>query len=131
MLTGTFAVGQHYLQSNVATSHRPAPAGTTGSRLPADTQLEIRVDSLSQGRWSAEAGRVSVQSTGPDDRAARAALTRQLSKMRDDLNAVDTSMDKIQVVISPGRNTKYRDLVEVFSAAMDAKFAKIAFAEAR
>ena len=49
--------------------------------------------------------------------------------MRNDLNKVGTTTDRIQVVISPGRNVKYDYLIGVYQAAMDAQYEKIAFAK--
>jgi biopolymer transport protein ExbD len=131
MLTGTFVVGQHYLQSELATSRRVETSGNT-PRLPDETLLQIRIDSLTSGGWKAQAGKIEVDSAGPADTLARPKLVRMLSDLRDQLEKeAKTPVDKIQVVISPGKTTKYKDLVEVYSAAMEAKFTKIAFSEAR
>jgi hypothetical protein len=37
----------------------------------------------------------------------------------------------VQIVISPGRNVKYKHLVDVYQAALSAKFTKVAFAPSR
>jgi biopolymer transport protein ExbD len=131
MLTGTFVVGQHYLQSELASSRR-GDNSTNTPRLPDETLLQIRIDSLATGGWKAQAGKIEVNSAGPEDPIARTKLTRMLSDLRVELEKeAKTPVDKIQVVISPGKTTKYKDLVEVYSAAMEAKFTKIAFSEAR
>ena len=80
-------------------------------------------DGLTQDMWAAQAGRVMVQNN-------RDQLIAQLDKMRKELNGASTSTDKIQVVINPGRQTKYKHLVEVYSAALEAQFTKIAFSTA-
>lgn len=131
MLTGTFVVGQHYLQSELAASRRP-DSTTSATRLPDETMLQIRVDTQPTGGWKAQAGKIEVESAGASDTLARPKLIRMLSDLRDQLEKeAKTPVDKIQVVISPGKTTKYKDLVEVYSAAMEAKFTKIAFSEAR
>jgi biopolymer transport protein ExbD len=138
MLTGTFAVGEHFLQSNIAMSKKGLAASTPRSGLPLDTQLEIRVDGimvtgeggLSQPAWSVQTGGSRLDSRRSDDPNARAALIKLLNQRREELNRADTPTDKIQVVISPGKTTVYSHVVEVFSAAMEARFTKVAFAPA-
>jgi biopolymer transport protein ExbD len=128
MLTGSFLAGMHFLQSKLAgTGIGPDLPG----RLPADTQLEIRVDSyaragadgMTKDIWAASAGRVMVQND-------REQLVAQLSKMRDDLNKAATPTEQVEVVINPGRQAKYKHLVEVYSAAVEARFTRIAFSTA-
>lgn len=127
MLTGTFAVGEHFLQSNVPIRDKGVAAATP-SEVPKDLDepLEIRVTSFTRGgqeMWSATAGGLIIQNSRPD-------LIRQLTLMRERMNAANTPTDKIQVVINPSRSTKYKDLVVVYEAAMQAQFTKIAFSTA-
>lgn len=131
MLTGTFAVGEHYLQSNLPMTKRGAGA-PANPNVPQDEPLDIRVDSvtrpgsdgLSQDVWYAQAGpRVTVQNS-------RADLAAKLTRLHEELNKAGTPTSKIQVVISPGRATKYKHLIEVYEAALEAKFTKVAFAPA-
>ncbi len=131
MLTGTFTAGMHYLQSNIPLTNKGITGVVTEKKPFEDQQLEIRVDSftrpgadgLSQDMWAAQAGRVMVQNN-------REQLIQQLTKMRNDLNSANTPKDKVLVVINPGRQTKYKHLVDVYTAAMEAEFTKIAFSEA-
>ena len=51
-----------------------------------------------------------------------------LQKMRGQLETAGTKRDKVQIVISPGRNVKYKFLVEVYQAALQADFQKVGFA---
>ena len=53
-----------------------------------------------------------------------------IAAMRQQFNAAGTKTDKIQVVISPGRNVKYKFLIDCYQAAMDAEYTKISFATA-
>ncbi|MGE5610170.1 MAG: ExbD/TolR family protein [Bacillota bacterium] len=122
MLTGTFAVGEHFLGTNLPVTQR-GTGGAQAPNVPLDEPLEIRVDSPSSEEWIAQAGGYQVKNSS-------SALKAQLSRMREALAGAGTSIDKIQVIISPGRNTKYKHLIEVFEAALDAKFSKVAFSTA-
>lgn len=123
MLAGSFAGAEHFLVSNLPLSQR----GTGGQALPAgfipDEPLEIRVDSPTPDRFVARAGQIQTS----DMRS----LEAQLMKMRQDLNNAGTPTDKVQVVISPGRSVKYKFLIEVYEAALNAEFTKVAFGSAR
>jgi len=121
MLTGTFAVGEHFLTSNLPLS-RKGGGGEASPNVPLDEPLEIRVDSTSAEEWIAQAGDQQTRNG--------ARLKTILTQMREALNANKTPTDKIQVVINPGRNTKYKHLVEVYEAALDAKYTKVAFSTA-
>jgi biopolymer transport protein ExbD len=60
-----------------------------------------------------------------------AALTRQLTTMREQLQKAGTPAQKVQVVIAPSRQTKYNDLIRVYESALDAGFSRVAFATAQ
>ena len=121
MLTGTFAVGEHFLTSNLPLSRKGGGAEASPN-VPLDEPLEIRVDSRSAEEWIAQVG---MRQAGNG-----ALLKAILTQTREALNANKTPTDKIQVVINPGRNTKYKHLVEVYEAALDAKYTKVAFSTA-
>jgi biopolymer transport protein ExbD len=131
MLTGTFTAGMHYLQSNIPVTKKGVSGAVTEKKPFEDEQLEIRVDSftrpgadgLTKDMWSASAGQLRVE----DNRQGLIAL---LEKLHKNLNSAGTTTEKIQVVINPGRATKYKHLVEVYGAALEAKFTKIAFSTA-
>jgi biopolymer transport protein ExbD len=126
MLAGTFAGTEWYLVSNLPLRQSgggqvaPPPGG-----FPDDEPLEIRVDqNATRDGFLARAGQVQ---TG-DAKVLTAGLTR----MREQFAKAGKGPDKIQVIISPGRNVKYEHLVQVYQAAMDAGFEKkIGFATAR
>src|SRR5438477_1413055 len=130
MLTGTFAVGEHFLQSNLPLT-RKGSGLSAPSNVPPDEPLEIRLvsfsrpgpDGLTVDMWQAHVGG-KVVNNNPEQLAA------ELTKLREQLNGAGTSTDKIQVQISPGERTKYRHLVEVYEAALDAKFQKVGFTTA-
>jgi biopolymer transport protein ExbD len=126
MLTGTFAVQEHYLVSNLplrrtgaGNVQQPPPGG-----FPEYELLEIRVDqNATRDGFVARVGQIQ---TG-DPRILAAGL----KKLRDQYAKVDPELNKVQVIISPARAVKYDQIVEVYQAAMDANFKKIGFATAR
>jgi biopolymer transport protein ExbD len=74
-------------------------------------------------KWVARAGRIEqVGDAG--------SLTAQLAAMRKQMESAGKPADKIQVVLSPGRNVKYEHLIDVYQAALRAEFTKISFAAA-
>jgi biopolymer transport protein ExbD len=121
MMAGSFGGGEHYLQSNIL----PKAKGAGGAPPPPgwvpDVPLEIRVDSRG-GAFEAAAGRIKV--------ADVQALTSQLKLMLRQFESAGTKPDKIEVKISPGRNTKYEHLVKVYESAVDAGFSKVGFTTA-
>lgn len=123
MLAGSFVGAEHYLVSNIPLSQR----GTGGQELPAgfipDEPLEIRVDSPTPDRFVARAGQIQTSDLR--------TLEAQLAKMRQDLASAGTPTDKVQVVISPERSVKYKFLIDVYEAALNAEFTKVAFGTAR
>lgn len=131
MLTGTFAVGEHFLQSNIPLTQKGVGAAGPSNVVP-DEPLEIRVDSFTragadgtlQDVWVAQAG------GGAPIQNSRAQLKAKLSAMRENFNKANTPTDKIQIVINPGRNTKYKHLVEAYQAALEAEFTKVGFSKA-
>ena len=120
MLAGSFVGAEHFLVSNLPLSQ----GGAGSAELPAgfipDEPLDIRVDMPTPDRFLATAGQ--IRTDNPQ------VLTEQLRRMREQLNAAGQETDKIQVKISPGKNVKYKYLINVYEAAMRAEFTKIAFA---
>lgn len=132
MLTGTFAVGEHFLQSNIPVAKKGAGGVAAPTNVPLDEPLEIQVDSYIRAGtdgatldvWVARAG------GGSPIQNSREQLVAKLTQIHEQMNKANTPTEKIQVVINPGRDTKYKHLVEVYEAAMDARFRKIAFSPA-
>jgi biopolymer transport protein ExbD len=129
MLTGSFAVGEHFLQSNMPVTAKGS--GQVNDKSVPDEPLDIRVDSytrpgpdgVSVDMWSAQAGGFMIQNH-PEQ------LVSQLTKMREALNNNNQPTDKIQVIINPARQTKYRHLIDVYEAALQAGFKKVSFSHA-
>jgi biopolymer transport protein ExbD len=120
MLVSQFVQAEHFLTSNLPISQ----SGAGNAQLPPgflpDEPLDIRVDSPTPDQFIATAGQIR---TGDAK-----VLTTALKQMRLNLNKAGKSDDKIQVKIGPGKNVKYGFLVQVYEAALNAGFVKIAFA---
>jgi biopolymer transport protein ExbD len=120
MLVSQFVSAEHFLTSNLPISQ----SGAGNVQLPPgflpDEPLDIRVDSPVPDRFVATAGQ--IRTSDP------AALTNALRQMRVNLNKAGKADDQIQVKIGPGKNVKYGYLVQVYEAALNAGYVKIAFA---
>jgi biopolymer transport protein ExbD len=121
MLAGSFASAEHFLISNLPV----VQSGPGGEQLPPgfipDEPIDIRVDNNpTTGAFIATAEKIHTSDI--------AALTAQLRATRLKLNATGKSDDKIQVKIGPAKNVKYKDLVAVYEAALNAGYKKVAFA---
>jgi biopolymer transport protein ExbD len=120
MLAGSFVQAEHFLVSNLPLS----VSGAGDQQLPPgfipDEPIDIRVDSPTPDTFLATAGRIRTGDI--------AQLTQQLKTMRLALNQAGKSDEQIQVKIGPARNVKYRFLVQVYEAALNAGYKKVAFA---
>ena len=127
MLAGSFGASEHYLQSKVPIVSKGA--GHDSSVVPEDTNFTITVD--------ADADRFSARPDGMDPVNDEATLKAALSGKLAEFVATGTPIDKVQVIISPGRVVQYGYLIRVYEAALDAeapgpdgkpaKFTKVAF----
>ncbi len=120
MLVGQFGGMEHYLVSNLPYSERGLGGAKPPSGAVPDEPLDIRVDSPSPDRWVAQVGKIRTSDIGQ--------LTLQLRNMRQEMNDAQTPTDRIQVIISPGRDVRYEFLTGVYEAALEAQFTKVAFA---
>jgi biopolymer transport protein ExbD len=125
MLAGSFAGAEHYLVSNVPFSKQGAGGGTPPpGGIPEDEPLVISVEqNATHDGFVARAEKI----TASDNKS----LQRGLETLREQLRTAGKPPEKVQIVISPGRNVKYKNLVEVYQAALSAQFTKVAFAPAR
>ena len=128
MLAGSFGASEHYLASKVPI--RKGGSGTVADAVPDETDFHITVDPL-EDRFNA---RPDGMDPFTDKESLKAALTAKLTQFV----AAGTPVDKVQVIISPGRSVKYAYLMQVYEAALDAdgpagpdgkpvKFSKVAF----
>ena len=120
MMAGSFTQGGWFLQSTVPIKAK----GGVQAQLPPgaipDEPLELWIDNAADG-FRVVAG--DIRATG-DREALRAALTQKLVAFE----AAGTKRDKVQVVLMPGRNVKYENIVAVYEAALRAGFTKVGFA---
>ena len=118
MLAGSFGGAEHYLQSSV-----PVRKGAAGkvqdAPIPDETDFRITVDALED--------RFNARPDGMDPIQDKATLTAALEQKLAAFNAAGTPTDKIQVIISPGRQVKYVYLIQVYEAALEAGYTKVAF----
>jgi biopolymer transport protein ExbD len=120
MLAGSFVGAEHFLVSNLPLSQTGAGNVQTPPGFIPDEPIDIRVDSPMPDKFVATAGRIRTEDVK--------VLTQQLKTMRTALNQAGKDDDHIQVKIGPGKNVKYRFLVEVYEAALNAGYKKVAFA---
>src|SRR5215207_3720412 len=122
MLAGSFAGAEHYLVSNVPFTDKGAGGEAPPPGFVPDQPVEIRVDSPVPDRFVARVESVTVDSADK--------LKVVLDRLRGSLQTAGTPPEKVQIVISPGRNVKYKFLVEVYQAALQANFKNVGFAPA-
>jgi biopolymer transport protein ExbD len=120
MLAGSFEKGGWFLQSSMPIKKEGgAGAPPDPNKIP-DEPLDIRVDNSGDG-FVARVGDVTV-------RGDRTELKDKLETKRRQFEAAGTKLDKVQVVLMPGRNVKYNSLILVYEAALRAGFVKVGFA---
>src|SRR5438067_13915152 len=122
MLCGSFGGIEHYLASNLPVIEK----GGAQSDKPAafdDVKLDVRVDAPSNSNtWTARFGDVTTNS--PEQlKTAMAAKFKQYE-------AQGTGKEKLQVIINPNRFVKWKSLITVYQAAMEAGYTKIGFSTA-
>jgi hypothetical protein len=87
-----------------------------------DINLDIHIDNAHDG-----VGFVA-QGTGIPPTADANHLKEILDTRLKQFNDAGTTTDHLQVVLYPGRHVKYKYLIAIYQAALQAKFEKIAFA---
>ena len=121
MLAGSFEQGGWFLVSSMPIKKEggaAAPPPKPGE-IP-DEPLMVRVDNSPDG-FRVTAG--DIRSTGDRD-----SLKAALEQKRRGLEATGTTPDRVQVILQPGRNVKYNNLITVYEAALRAGFKKVGFA---
>ncbi len=118
MLAGSFGGAEHYLQSSVPI-RKNGSGNVKDAPIPDETDYRITVDSIGD--------RFDARPDGMDEIQDKATLTAALAQKRAAFNAAGTKDDKVQVIISPGRQVKYAYLIQVYESALEAGFTKVAF----
>ena len=122
MMAGSFTKGGWFLQSTVPIKTAGgAKAVVPPGHIP-DEPLEVRIDNAADG-FRVLAG--DIRSSG-DREQLRAALAQKLAAFQ----ATGTTKDKVQVILMPGRNVRYENIIAVYEAALRAGFTKVGFATA-
>ena len=120
MMAGSFSQGGWFLQSTVPIKAKGgAQAEVKPGTIP-DEPLEVRIDNSVDG-FRVLAG--DIRSVGD-----REQLRQALERKRVQYEAVGTPKDKVRVVLMPGRNVKYENIITVYEAALRAGFSKVGFA---
>src|SRR4051794_4117213 len=120
MMTGSFTQGGWFLQSTVPIKPKGGAQTEVAPGFVPDEPLEVRIDNSADG-FRVLAG--DIRSTG-DREQLRLSLEQKLKQFQ----AAGSSKEKIQVVLMPGRNVKYENIVAVYEAALRAGFSKVGFA---
>jgi biopolymer transport protein ExbD len=121
MLAGSFGGDSQFMVSKQAIKK----SGGAGKPLKPgevpDTPIEIRVDNSRDGLGFIATGTGLAPTTSGEQ--VRGWLTRKKAEMV----AAGNKPDKLLVTISPSRTVKYRYLIDVYQAALQAKIEKVAF----
>jgi biopolymer transport protein ExbD len=121
MMAGSFTQGGWFLQSTVPIKKSGgAKVELPPGVLPDETQLELRIDNSPDG-FKVLMGDIRIIGD-------RELLKRQLGEKLTGFQNAGTPQDKVQVVLMPGRNVKYNNIVAVYEAALRAGFTKVGFA---
>ena len=120
MMAGSFTQGGWFLQSTVPIKSKGGAQTQVPPGMIPDEPLEVRIDNAADG-FRVVAG--DIRSSG-DREALRVALAQKLAAFQ----AAGTTKDRVQVVLMPGRNVKYENIVAVYEAALRAGFTKVGFA---
>jgi biopolymer transport protein ExbD len=122
MLAGSFGGESQFLVSKQAIKKSGgAKVELKPGEVP-DTPVEIRVDNSRDG--------VGFLANGPGFPGAMSnpdQIRGLLQKKRETFNAAGTPTDKLMLTISPSRAVKYHYLIDVYQAALQAGFTKVAF----
>lgn len=119
MLAGSFTPEEHYLESTTPVTK--LGVGGSKSLVPDSITYMITVDSPSPDRFVARAGDLTTS----DLPTLVAVLARKRTQF-----AAAGSINKVQVIINPSRMVKYKYLIAVYQAALEANFTKISFSTA-
>lgn len=122
MLAGSFGGTTHYLMSKSGIqrgghSKTPLPPGT-----PPEINLDLQIANNPDGP-----GFVARINNGQGTGDAAVLASILTTKYKEYLAAGDKP-EHLQVVLKPARNVKYQYVVQVYQAALQAQFQKVAFA---
>jgi biopolymer transport protein ExbD len=124
MLAGSFGGATHYLMSKASIKTK----GAGGAKLPPDTvpdvDLDLQVANNENGASLGFVARINgMDATNDSDKLAEELTTKFKNFL-----AAGNNRDTLEVVIHPAKNVRYEYLVQVYQAALQAQFPKVAFA---
>jgi biopolymer transport protein ExbD len=114
MLCGSFGGIEHYLASNLPVKDKGGKADPN-TKKPAfeDVQVDVRVDAQSgSNAWTARFGDVTTGDPGKLTTAFKTRFQQYASNGQ--------GSDKLQVIINPNRFVKWKSLITVYQAALQA-----------
>ena len=120
MLAGSFSGATQFLVSKQGLHKQGSGGKPVDPSKPMDTPIEIHIDNA--------AGGFAARGTGITATNSPEKLKDELIAKRQSFNSAGTSTDQLEIVLYPGRNVKYRYLIQVYDAALRADFTKVAFA---
>ncbi len=123
MLAGRFEGQEHFLVSPTPIAMKGAGNMAPPPGYVPNPPLEIRVDSPTSDKFVATVDRIRTGDW--------VSLASQMKKLRLGMEAAGKKTDDIQVVIAPTKSTRYKHLVDVYQASLEAGFKKVGFAQAR
>ncbi len=121
MMVGKFGgVNRYLVTDRPITSTGAAQEVIDPSQVPKQ-DITIAIISPVENRFRAFYGK-TINSDNDD-----VLLTSQLTALLKDRTAAGTKVEDIQVYIKPARNVRYKHIVRVYTAALQAGFTKIGF----
>ena len=121
MLAGSFGGASQFLVSKQAIKKSGGQGKPLKPGEVPDTPVEIRVDNSRDGLGFIATG------TGLPPTTSVEQIRTWLNSKRLMFNNAGTPTDKLLVTISPSRAVKYRYLIGVYQAALQANYEKVAF----
>jgi biopolymer transport protein ExbD len=121
MLAGSFGGTTQFLMSKQGI-HAKGSGGHPDPSKVIETPIDIHISPAKAGIGFVAEG-VGIQATNSPTNL-EAALEKKLAAFTGN----GTPVDQLQVVLYPTKNVKYTDLIQIYQAALDAKFTKVAFA---
>jgi biopolymer transport protein ExbD len=118
MLAGKFGGTEQYLASTVPV--KKGGSGSVSDPISKDTDFRISVDPAGD-RFVARVG----DQTETDEDSLVALLKTKAAEFAQ--TSPNGKLDNIQVIIDPARTVKYMYLIQVYEAANEAGFSKVAF----
>src|SRR5437660_7957020 len=113
MLCGSFGGIERYLASSLPITKNGGKDPNAKKSAFDDVQIDIRVDApASSPAWTARFGDVV---TGD-----REKLTQSLSQKFSTFKAAGQASDKLQIIINPNKFVKWKSLIAVYQAALQA-----------